>query len=157
MRDVDAFSTIPLLKPKAPPRATNVNRYWFNPPWIAENERPDVDHGEFQSPVWLAVHMTMRSDRDRELCESSTPRHAQHAVAGPSSGQLRSMLAFVNGATQAGSSQLTPVTYIHGGVTAEKPSASSRYHDLPRPQAWPVRTFARFMSSNFGRVSVNHN
>jgi hypothetical protein len=142
------------LRVKPSPRVTAVNKYWFNPSWIAENERPEVDHGEFQSPVWLAVEMTMRSDRDRdracEAHEADTPRHARHAAEESGTGQLRSMLAFVSGAKQAGSN-VTPITKIHPEVMGDKVSASSRYHDLPQRPARPVRNFARFISNNFGK------
>jgi hypothetical protein len=161
MHESDAPASIPRLRVKPSPRATNVNKYWFNPSWIAENERPDVDHGEFQSPVWLAVEMTMRSDRDRDrardACESGAPRHARHAAEESGAGQLRSMLAFVSGVKQPVAKQITPVTYLHPVTRGDRPSASSRYHDLPPRPAGQVRKFARFLSSNLGRVSVNHN
>jgi hypothetical protein len=160
MHESHPLPSIPQLKVKRSPRATAVNKYWFNPSWIAENERPEVDHGEFQSPVWLAVEMTMRSDRDRdrarEAHESGAPRHARPANEEPATGQLRSMLAFVSGAKPTGTI-LTPVTKIHPEIIGDKASATSRYHDLPQRPARPVRKFARFISSNFGRVSVNHN
>lgn len=163
MHEADPTSSIPHLRAKPSPRATTVNKYWFNPSWIAENERPDVDHGEFQSPVWLAVEMTMRSDRDREACDSSAPSHARHADEEPGTGQLRSMLAFVSGAKHtggakhAGGAEYRPVTYIHQGATGDRPCASSRYHDLPPRPARQVRKFVRFISGNLGKVSVNHN
>jgi hypothetical protein len=161
MHESDPPSFIPHLKVQPSPRATNVNKYWFNPSWIAENERPDVDHGEFQSPVWLAVEMTMRSDRERDQArdayESGAPLTACHAAEESGAGQLRSMLAFVSGAKHPVANQITPVTYLRPVARGDRPSASSRYHDLaPRPTG-QVRKFARFLSSNLGRVSVNHN
>jgi hypothetical protein len=151
MHDGDRTSAIPPLRAMRSPRATNVNKYWFNPSWIAENERPDVDHGEFQSPVWLAVEMTMRSDRDRdrEADELGTPRRARDAAQESRTGQLRSMLAFVSGAKHADASEATPVTYIHPGAGGDKPNATSRYHDLPPRPSRQVRKFVRFISSNF--------
>jgi hypothetical protein len=145
----------PQLRAMPSPRATNVNKYWFNPSWIAENERPDVDHGEFQSPVWLAVEMTMRSDRerdrDREEYESGAPVQAGHADLDSGTGQLRSMLAFVSGAKHVATSPLAPITFIHAGTAHDKPIAASRYHDLPPQPAHQVRKFARFLSSSLGR------
>jgi hypothetical protein len=152
-----ATSTTPHLQAKPSPRATNVSKYWFNPSWIAENERPDVDHGEFQSPVWLAVEMTMRSDRDREASASGAPRHGRHAAEDTGNGQLRSLLAFVSGAKHAGASCNTPVTYLNLSTRSDKASSTPRYHDLPPRPARQVGKFVRFISSSLGRVSVNHN
>jgi len=151
-QDGESTSPIPHLRALPSPRATNVNKYWFNPSWIAENERPDVEHGEFQSPVWLAVEMTMRSDRDRdrdrEAYESGAPGDARHVAEEPGSGQLRSMLAFVSGAKFAGASPLASVTRIHPRATGDKVSTTPRYHDLaPRPTG-QIRKFVRFISSS---------
>jgi hypothetical protein len=161
IHEVTLLPSTPNLRAMPSPRATAVNKYWFNPSWIAENEHPEVYHGEFQSPVWLAVEMTMRSDRERDRVredyEFGAPLHARHAEAVPGTGQLRSMLAFVSGAKHAVASPITPVTFIHPELVGDKPSASSRYHDLHQRPARPVRKFARFISSNFGKVSVNHN
>jgi hypothetical protein len=152
-----ATSTTPHLQAKPSPRATNVSKYWFNPSWIAENERPDVDHGEFQSPVWLAVEMTMRSDRDRETLASGAPRHGRHAAEETGSGQLRSLLAFVSGAKHAGTSSNTPVAYLNPSAKGDKAYTAPRYHDLPPRPARQAGKFVRFISSSLGRVSVNHN
>lgn len=159
LSETPASTTPPLLRVKTLPRATNVNKYWFNPSWIAESERPDVEHGEFQSPVWLAVEMTMHSDRDRERYETDFSSTARHAAAEPGTGQLRSMLALVSGARHADAAApaLAPITYIHQGATSVKPSATSRYHDLPPRPARQVRKYVRFISSSLGKVSVNHN
>ena len=155
--EVDPPSSIPHLRAKPSPRATTVNKYWFNPSWIAENERPDVEHGEFQSPVWLAVEMTMRSDRERETYESGVPSHARHAAEEPGTGQLRSMLAFVSGAKHAGAAQHTPVTCHRQGATLYTPCASTRYHNVAPQPPRQIRKIVRFISSSFERVSVNHN
>jgi hypothetical protein len=156
-----ATSTVPRLQAMPSPRATNVSKYWFNPSWITENERPDVDHGEFQSPVWLAVEMTMRSDRDRdrdrEAVASGTPRHGRHAAEDIGNGQLRSMLALVSGAKHAGATSNAPITYLNPGTTCDKAVTAPRYHELPPRPARQAGKFVRFISSNLGRVSVNHN
>jgi hypothetical protein len=148
----DVAISPPHLRAMPSPRPTNVNKYWFNPSWIAENECPEVEHGEFQSPVWLATDMTMRSDRDRdrnrEAYESGAPLETLHLVEEPGTGQLRSMLAFVSGAKHAASSPPRPVTYIHSGTPIDAPSATSRYHGLPPRPARQVRKFVRFLSSN---------
>ena len=152
-----AAPSSPHLRAKPSPRATTVNKYWFNPSWVAENERPDVEHGEFQSPVWLAVEMTMRADREREMYEFGAPRLARHAAEERGTGQLRSLLAFVSGAKNVGASQHTPVTCNHQGAAVYTPCAATRYHDVaPRP-ARHIRRFVRFISSSLERVSVNQN
>ncbi len=134
LSETPASTTPPLLRVKTLPRATNVNKYWFNPSWIAESERPDVEHGEFQSPVWLAVEMTMHSDRDRERYETDFSSTARHAAAEPGTGQLRSMLALVSGARHADAAApaLAPITYIHQG---RYQCQTERHVALPRPAA----------------------
>ncbi len=154
--EVAHASPVPHLKAKPLPPTTSMNRSWFNPSWIAENERPDVEHGEFQSPVWLCVEMTMRADRERDAHES-VPRHARHATAGTGEGQLRTLLAFVSGAKHAGGAHRSAYANTHLIPRGNPLGDSARYHELPPRSTRQVRRFVRFLSSNLGRVSVNHN
>jgi hypothetical protein len=149
-------SPVPRLKAKTLPPTTSMNRSWFNPSWIAENERPDVEHGEFQSPVWLCVEMTMRADRERDARESG-PRHARHATAVTGEGQLRSLLAFVSGAKHAAGAHHGTYANTQLAPRANPLGEAARYHELPPRSTRQVRRFVRLFSSNLGRVSVNHN
>ncbi len=144
----------PRLQAKPSPRATSVNKYWFNPPWIEENSVPDVDHGEFESPVWLAVAMTMQADRNRELDEAFNPGRGRRA-GDESSGQLRSLLNFVNNTKRSSASHRSPGTSSMGRTVNAVETA--RYHELAPRHAKPSNRFIHFVSNSFKKVSVNHN
>jgi hypothetical protein len=147
---------LPHQKVKPLPKSTSMNRSWFNPTWIGENERPEVEHGEFQSPVWLAVEMTIRADRERDALETG-PRHARHAAEAPTSGQLRSLLAFVSGAKKTAAAHHAPYANTLRAPSGNPLGDTARYHELAPRSTRQVRKFVRFFSSNLGKVSVNHN
>jgi len=44
-----------------------IDRRWFSPGWIDENEIGQLDHGEFQTPVWNCVSLAIASDRARDV------------------------------------------------------------------------------------------
>jgi hypothetical protein len=144
-------SLTPLLRVKPYPLTTSVSRNWFNPTWIDEETGPDVDHGEFQSPVWLAVHMTMRADRDREVDEDGVQWRGRRSNDDPRSGQLRSLLAFVNNTKRTAISQHSPDTSTMGRTVAAKVGANSRYHELPPRHAKQPGKFVHFISSSLRR------
>jgi hypothetical protein len=144
------------LRVKPSPRPTPVNKYWFNPPWIEENAAPDVHHGEFQTPVWLAVEMTMHSERDQSLSNQNPSRTGAGLHERTHAGQLRSLLSLIANSTRVATS------YDHDRsrgrpVVPRQANASARYHELPLAHASQARKFVRFIGSNVRKVSVNHN
>jgi len=154
--EADSSPPTPVLKVKPSPRTTSVNRYWFNPSWIEENAVPDVDHGEFQSPVWLAVEMTMRSDRTRELNGTRGAPHNRRSGDDPCDGQLRSLLSFVNNTYRTAATHRETATSTMGRTVTTTTDTHTPCHDAPR-HAKPPSKFVHFISSSLKRVSVNHN
>lgn len=153
---VGASTPLP-LRPTPSPRATPVNRYWFNPPWIEENAGPDIDHGEFESPVWLAVELTLRAERERAGSKGPGAQHAAETLD-QSGGQLRSLLKCIAMSKRvAGVSHREPTSLLERRLAQMRPSPLSRYHELPAPAASQARKIARFLASSWRRVSVNQN
>lgn len=133
-----------------------MNKYWFNPSWIEEDAVPGVDHGEFQSPVWLAVSMTMRADRDREL-DGTRVRRLRRANDDQHAGQLRTLLSFVNDTTRlAASHHEVDRSTIRNAVSEEAGGSWRSYEPAPLRALRPGR-FVHFISSSLKKVSVIHN
>ena len=90
-------------------RATTNN--WFKSRWIDENERSLPDHGEFQSPVWLAIGLAIMADRHADIACLVIQRRSD--IPGTShdnrGGQLRELLACVASSIRgAGRSSIPP-------------------------------------------------
>jgi hypothetical protein len=150
----------PILKAKASPRIAPVNKYWFNPSWINEDAEPETYHGEFQTPVWLAVELSMHADRERDP-DHGERRDPNSPMRGPArkanNGQLRTLLSCIASSNDLSTKSRTSVLPVNDPVVAKVPQADVRYHELSRHQKSRPRKFARFLVSNLRRVSVNHN
>ena len=156
-REMDPSSSTPLLKVKPSPRTTSVNRYWFNPSWIEENSVPEVDHGEFQSPVWLATEMTMRSDRTREINGTRDVPRNRRSDDDPRNGQLRSMLSFVNTTKRAAATHRETATSTMGRTVTTTGENHTPCQDAAPRHAKPPSKFVHLISSSLKKVSVIHN
>lgn len=155
--EANATSSTPLLKVKPSPRLTSVNRYWFNPSWIEESAVPEVDHGEFQTPVWLAVEMTMRSDRTREISGTRDVPHNRRSDDDPRTGQLRSLLSFVSNTTRTAATHRETATSTMGRTVTTTADTHASFHDQKPRHAKSPSKFVHFISSSLKKVSVIHN
>jgi hypothetical protein len=148
---------VPRLKVMSPSVVRTVSKYWFNPSWINDEFVPCVNHGEFDSPVWLATSLSMRADRQLdESFEVDTERlHIPGTAHGDRGGQLRSLLRCIENATRAATSLRAPAHVPERRVSQNRPWAGGRNHRLPAPASSQVRKFVRFVSINVRKVSVN--
>jgi len=152
-----SFDDVPHLKVMSPSVVRTVSKYWFNPSWINDDFVPCVNHGEFDSPVWLAAKLSMHADRELdEGCARDAERlHIPGTVHENRGGQLRSLLRCIATATEAASSYRPPPRLPERRDTQNRPWAGGRNHRLPAPTSAQVRKFVRFVSNNARKVSVN--
>jgi hypothetical protein len=152
-----SFDNVPHLKVMSPSVVRAVSKYWFNPSWINDDFVPCVNHGEFDSPVWLATKLSMHADRqlDEGCTEETEGLHIPGTVHGDRGGQLRSLLHCIASATAAASSHRAPPHVPERRVALNRPWAGGRNHRLPAPASSQVLKFVRFVSTNVRKVSVN--
>lgn len=152
-----SFDNVPHLKVMSPSVVRTVSKYWFNPSWINDDFVPCVNHGEFDSPVWLATSLSMHADRqlDEGCAGEAQGLHIPGTVHGDRGGQLRSLLHCIASATEAAPSHRAPPHVPERRVALNRPWAGGRNHRLPAPASSQVLKFVRFVSTNVRKVSVN--
>ncbi|MEO9181153.1 MAG: hypothetical protein ABI298_05840 [Acidimicrobiales bacterium] len=142
----------------APSVVRAVSKYWFNPTWINDDFVPCVNHGEFDSPVWLAAKLTMHADRelDEGCREEAKTLHIPGTVHGDRGGQLRSLLACIATSTKAVPAPRSARPRLpERRVAPNRPWAGGRNHRLPSPESSQARKFVRFVSINVRNVNDN--
>jgi hypothetical protein len=154
-----SFDDVPHLKVMSPSVVRTVSKYWFNPPWINDDFVPCVNHGEFDSPVWLATSLAIRADRELDECfaHDANRLNIPGTVHGDRGGQLRSLLRCIETATKAAATHRAPAHVPERRVAANRPWAGGRNHRLPTPApaSSQVSKLVRFISINKRKVSVN--
>jgi hypothetical protein len=119
---------------------------WFKPNWIDENEYSLSDHGEFQSPVWLAIVLAVMADRDADRAFRTSSR--RQAIPGTlhdaRGGHLRELLACVAGSRAiAGTSRRSTSGRHSLRVSPSTPTGTDTREIVAlntRPQWRPFRT-----------------
>ncbi len=153
-----SFDEVPRLKVMAPSVVRTVSKYWFNPSWINDDFVPSANHGEFDSPVWLAAKLTMNADRelDHGCHDEAWALHIPGTVHGDRGGQLRSLLDCIATSTKSATFwRSVPPPVPERRTAPNRPWAGVRNHRLPSPGPSQVRKFVRFVSISVRTVSVN--
>jgi hypothetical protein len=133
-----------------------VGNNWFHPSWTEENESGCPDHGEFQSPVWLAVGLALkiRTNTTPEGGTDSTDSSANRAdVDVDHGGELRRHLACVAESLETAERRrelhelLRPLVRHRPSLTLRHSSGNDTFHH------W--RTW-RFLGHHETRFHANH-
>jgi hypothetical protein len=99
----EAWTATPHGEPQkslnAPPALLVANDHWFSPDWTDENQFGHIAHGDFQSPVRVAISMAIAADRGRHKYSRDAIESTDTAIPGTihahQGGELRALLACI--------------------------------------------------------------